>query len=49
MILEGAQRSRADLVALGTHGRSGAAYVLLGSVAEAVLRLSDRDVLVVRR
>ena len=39
---------RADLVAIGTRGLSGLHYVLLGSVAEHVLRESRCDVLVTR-
>ena len=38
----------ADLVAIGTHGLSGLRYVLLGSVAEHVLREAGCDVLVAR-
>jgi nucleotide-binding universal stress UspA family protein len=38
----------ADLVAVGTHGRSGLTRALLGSVAEAVVRRSKRPVIVVR-
>ena len=34
----------ADLVVLGTHGRHGLARVLLGSVAEHVIRTSHRPV-----
>lgn len=37
----------ADLVVIGTHGRSGLAKVLLGSVAEGVLRTATSDVLAV--
>ena len=37
-----------DLVAMGTHGRSGFAHLLLGSVAEKVVRRSTRPVLTVR-
>lgn len=37
-----------DLVALGTHGQSVLHYVLLGSVAEHVLREARADVLLVR-
>ena len=48
MILEVAAERDADLVALGTHGRSGVAHVLLGSVAEAVIRAAGCDVLVAR-
>ena len=36
------------LVVMGTHGRRGVAHVLLGSVAEKVVRLSTVPVLTVR-
>jgi nucleotide-binding universal stress UspA family protein len=38
----------ADLIVIGTHGRRGLARALLGSVAEHVIRMSSRPVLVVR-
>jgi universal stress protein A len=38
-----------DMIVIGTHGRTGVARVLLGSVAEAVVRRSTCPVLVVRR
>jgi nucleotide-binding universal stress UspA family protein len=38
-----------DLIVMGTHGRSGVAHVLMGSVTEAVIRQSPCPVLVVRR
>lgn len=38
----------ADLVIVGTHGRRGLARMLIGSVAEAVVRLATCPVLVVR-
>jgi nucleotide-binding universal stress UspA family protein len=38
----------ADLAVVGTHGRRGFSRVLLGSVAEAVVRLASCPVLVVR-
>ena len=41
-------RRRADLLVLGTHGRSGMAHVLLGSVAEWVIHSAPCDVLVAR-
>lgn len=42
-----AQEANADLVVLGTHGRTGITKTLLGSVAEEFLRRSDRDTLAV--
>jgi nucleotide-binding universal stress UspA family protein len=47
-IAEAAAELSADLVVIGTHGRSGVAHMLLGSVAEAVVRGSDCSVLTVR-
>ncbi len=37
-----------DLIIMGTHGRSGLEHLLLGSVAEKVIRHADKPVLVVR-
>lgn len=42
-----ARDSDADLVVVGTHGRTGVRRVVLGSVAERILRAADRPVLVV--
>jgi nucleotide-binding universal stress UspA family protein len=47
-IADAAAELSADLVVIGTHGRTGVAHMLLGSVAEAVLRLTDCSVLAVR-
>jgi len=47
-IVEAAHECSVDLVVMGTHGRTGLAHVLLGSVTEAVLRLTDCSVLTVR-
>jgi nucleotide-binding universal stress UspA family protein len=47
-ILREAVRGRAELVVLGTHGRSGVAHALLGSVAEWVMRCAPCDVAVTR-
>ncbi|CAM2172277.1 Universal stress protein A [Burkholderia latens] len=38
----------ADLIVMGTHGRRGVRRALLGSVAEPLVRIADRPVLVVR-
>lgn len=46
-ILEVAREIAADLIIVGTHGRSGAARLLLGSVAEEVVRDAPCNVLVV--
>lgn len=46
-ILEQANRMTADLLVVGTHGRSGFERVLLGSVAEKVLRKAACPVLTV--
>ena len=37
-----------DLIVMGTHGRRGFAHVLLGSVAEQVVRSAPCPVLTVR-
>ena len=41
-------RPRVDLVVLGTHGRSGLAHAILGSVAEKLMRSAPCPVLVVK-
>lgn len=37
----------ADMIVLGTHGRTGMKHLLIGSVAERVVRLAKRPVLTV--
>jgi len=49
LIVERAVKGGADLIVMGTHGRSGAAHLLMGSVAEKVVRSSPLPVLTVRR
>ncbi len=43
-----ASEERADLIVIGTHGRGGMKRVLLGSVADRVVRLASCPVLTVR-
>lgn len=47
-IVRAAETEGADLIVLGTHGRSGLAHVLLGSVAERVVQKAGCAVLTVR-
>jgi len=42
-----ARRAGVDLIVMGTHGRTGFSRALLGSVAEAVVRLAPCEVLTV--
>lgn len=47
-ILNTAKRVGADLIVMATHGHTGFKHLLLGSVAERVVRLSEAPVLTVR-
>ncbi|MGE5179137.1 MAG: universal stress protein [Bacteroidota bacterium] len=47
-IVEEARRDKADLVVVGSHGRSGVAKLLLGSVASHIVSHAPCSVLVVR-
>ena len=38
----------ADLIVIGTHGRRGLNHLLLGSVAEGVVRIASKPVLLIR-
>lgn len=48
IIMEEAERWPADLIVIGTHGRSGFSRVLFGSVAEGVVRTAHIPVLLIR-
>lgn len=48
VIVEYADEHDVDLITIGSHGRTGASRVLLGSVAETVVRRSPVPVTVVR-
>jgi universal stress protein A len=47
-IIKAAEEVPADIIVLGTHGRTGIAHVLMGSVAERVVREASCPVLTVR-
>jgi nucleotide-binding universal stress UspA family protein len=47
-ILDEAQESKVDLIVMGTHGRSGLGRLLMGSVAESVVRKAACPVLTVK-
>jgi nucleotide-binding universal stress UspA family protein len=47
-IVQAAREAGADLIVMGTHGRTGLKHLLLGSVAERVLRTAACPVLTVR-
>lgn len=47
-ILEYAKREPIDLIVMGTHGRGAVAHLLIGSVAENVVRKAPCPVLTVR-
>jgi nucleotide-binding universal stress UspA family protein len=47
-IVKIAEEERADMIVMGTHGRGGLNRMLLGSVADRVIRLAPCPVLTVR-
>jgi nucleotide-binding universal stress UspA family protein len=47
-ILEAAGEWGSDLIVMGTHGRTGFAHMVMGSVAEKVVRLAPCPVLTLR-
>ena len=47
-IIEYARETDIDLIVIGTHGRSGLMHVLMGSVAERIVRKSPCPVLTVK-
>lgn len=47
-IVEAAQAHRADLIVMSSHGRSGLGRLILGSVAESVLRGTTTPILLLR-
>ncbi len=49
IVLEEAEAAGCDMIAMGTHGYSGVMHLLMGSVAEGVMRKTKLPVLLVRR
>jgi universal stress protein A len=47
-ILETARAEQVDLIVMSTHGRTGLGHLVLGSVAERVVRLAPCPVLTIR-
>ena len=48
-INQSADELKADMIVMGTHGRTGVSHVLLGSVAERVVRTSAVPVVTVKK
>ncbi|MEK6595240.1 MAG: universal stress protein [Pseudomonadota bacterium] len=48
VIIAEAKNSLADLIIIGTHGRSGFSRLLLGSIAEGVVRTAHIPILLIR-
>ena len=48
VIVEEARHWPADLIVIGTHGRSGFSRILFGSVAEGIMRTAHIPVLLIR-
>jgi len=47
-IIEAAKKQAVDAIVMGTHGRKGLMHVLMGSVAEGVLRRAECPVIALR-
>lgn len=48
VIEEQSKQWPADLIVIGTHGRRGARHLMLGSVAEGLIRVATKPVLLIR-
>ena len=48
VIINEAKNSLADLIIIGTHGRSGFSRMLMGSIAEGVVRMAHTPILLIR-
>lgn len=48
-IISIAKKNNADMIVMGTHGRTGLAHIMIGSVSEKVVRKAHCPVLTVRQ
>ena len=48
VIINEAKNRLADLIIIGTHGRSGSSRMLMGSIAEGVVRMAHIPILLIR-
>ena len=48
-IIEMAMETNADMIVIGTHGRTGLSHMLMGSVAERVVRTAEVPVISIRK
>jgi nucleotide-binding universal stress UspA family protein len=48
-VIEYAKREKADMIVLTSHGRTGLSHLLIGSVAERIIRMAHCPVLVLRK
>ena len=48
LVNDAVKQGNADLIVIGTHGRTGLRHMLVGSVAESVLRKADVPVICIR-
>jgi nucleotide-binding universal stress UspA family protein len=47
-IIDAAKEQNADMIVVGTHGRTGISRLLMGSIAERVVGMAAKTVMVVR-
>ncbi len=47
VVVDLAQEENADLIVVGTHGRTGVKHLVMGSVARSILKTAHRPVLIV--
>jgi len=47
-IIDVAKKKKIDLIVMGTHGRTGLSHLVVGSIAERIVRLATCPVLTVR-